>query len=79
IYFYMVTCYEDEFSEWANNATASYVFDGNKYPGIKSWYLTMLMRWSKLDPIDDVEIARNNAIAASDMQNNRNPFVDYPG
>ena len=39
----------------------------------------MLMRWSKLDPIDDVEIARNNAIAASDMQNNRNPFVDYPG
>lgn len=79
IYFYMVTCYQDEISEWAKSATASEVFDGNKYPGIKSWYLTMLMRWSKLDPIDDVEIARNNAIAASDMQNSRNPFVDYPG
>lgn len=79
IYFYMVTCYEGETSGWTNNTTASYVFDGNTYPGIKSWYLTMLMRWSKLDPIDDVEIARNNAIAASDMQNNRNPFVDYPG
>lgn len=79
IYFYMATCYQDEISEWAKSATASDVFDGNTYPGIKSWYLTMLMRWSKLDPIDDVEIARNNAIAASDMQNNRNPFVDYPG
>lgn len=79
IYFYMVTCYQDEISEWANNAIANEVFDGNTYPGIKSWYLTMLTRWSKLDPIDDVEIARNNAIAASDMQNNRNPFVDYPG
>ncbi|MBQ5506812.1 MAG: endonuclease, partial [Prevotella sp.] len=42
IYFYMATCYQDEISEWANNAIANEVFDGNKYPGIKSWYLTML-------------------------------------
>jgi hypothetical protein len=37
----------------------------------------MLMRWSKLDPIDEVETARN--IAAYGVQKNRNPFVDYPG
>lgn len=81
IYFYMATCYEDKISSWANNATASYVFDGNTYPGFTDWYLTMLMRWSKEDPVDDVEIARNNAIASSEVkkQNNRNPFVDYPG
>lgn len=81
IYFYMATCYEDKISEWANNAKASDVFDGNTYPGFTDWYLTMLMRWSKEDPIDEVEIARNNTIASSEVkkQNNRNPFVDYPG
>ena len=81
IYFYMATCYEDKISSWVDNATASYVFDGNTYPGFTDWYLTMLMRWSKEDPIDEVEIARNNTIASSAVQrqNNRNPFVDYPG
>lgn len=77
VYFYMATCYEDKISSWANNASASAVFDGNAYPGFKSWYLTMLMRWSKEDPIDEVEIARNNAVDS--IQSNRNPFVDYPG
>ena len=81
IYFYMATCYEDKISSWANNAQASYVFDGNTYPGFNDWYLAMLMRWSKEDPIDDIEIARNNTIASDEVQrqNNRNPFVDYPG
>ena len=77
IYFYMVTCYEDKISSWVENATASYVFDGNTYPGLTDWYLNMLMRWAKLDPVDDVEIARNNAVY--EVQHNRNPFVDYPG
>ena len=35
-----------------------------------------MMRWSALDPVDDIEIARNNVIAATQ---NRNPFIDYPG
>jgi endonuclease I len=77
IYFYAATCYEGFISSWADNAIASYVFDGSTYPGFKNWYLTMLMRWSKEDPIDDVEIARNNAVKT--VQDNRNPFVDYPG
>lgn len=81
IYFYMATCYEDKISSWANNAKANEVFDGNTYPGFTDWYLAMLMRWSKEDPIDEVEIARNNTIASAEVkrQNNRNPFVDYPG
>ena len=37
----------------------------------------MMMRWSKQDPVDDIEIARNNAVYG--VQKNRNPFVDYPG
>ena len=74
-YFYMVTCYEDKISSW-NATNATYVFDGNTYPGLTDWCLTMMMRWSALDPVDDIEIARNNKIAE---KQNRNPFIDYPG
>ena len=77
IYFYMVTCYENEISSWVSNATASEVFDGKTYPGLKDWYLNLMFKWAKQDPIDDVEIARN--IAVEEEQGNRNPFVDYPG
>ena len=77
IYFYMVTCYEDKIASWVNNATADDVFDGKTYPGLKSWYLNLMFKWSKQDPIDAVEIARNNAV--KEEQGNRNPFVDYPG
>jgi len=75
-YFYMVTCYEDKISKWNSAVNASYVFDGNTYPGLTNWCVTMMMRWSALDPVDDIEIARNNVIAA---KQNRNPFIDYPG
>ena len=72
IYFYMVTCYENIATGWGHS-----VFASSKYPGFNQWYLDMLMRWSKQDPVDEVERARNNAVY--DVQKNRNPFVDYPG
>ena len=72
IYFYMVTCYEDKATSWGHG-----VFSSSKYPGFEQWYLDMLMRWSKQDPIDEVERARNQAVY--EVQKNRNPFVDYPG
>ena len=75
IYFYMVTCYEDRFTGWAKGAQD--VFSSNKYEGLKPWCMNMMMRWSKQDPVDEVEIARNNAV--KEVQGNRNPFVDYPG
>ena len=75
-YFSMVTCYENKISNWNSSANASYVFDGNTYPGLTQWCLDMMMRWSELDPVDDIEIARNNKIAE---KQNRNPFIDYPG
>lgn len=78
IYFYVVTRYENTATKWANNATASAVFNGSSaYQPFKQWYFDMLVRWAKNDPVDDLEIARNNAVY--EEQGNRNPFVDYPG
>ena len=74
IYFYMATCYEDLAYKWGNS-----VFTGTKYQPFSKWSYDMLIRWAKADPIDDVEIARNNAVYLEDVQKNRNPFVDYPG
>lgn len=74
IYFYMATCYEGTCQNWGNN-----VFTGTKYQPLATWVYNMMVRWSKLDPVDDVEIERNNAVASKDVQGNRNPFVDYPG
>lgn len=71
IYFYMVTCYEDRCSSWGHS-----VFSKANL-GFEKWALDMLMRWSKQDPVDEREIARNNAVY--NVQRNRNPFVDYPG
>ena len=70
IYFYMATCYVSQCSSWSGG-----IFTGSD--GLVKWTLDMMMQWSKQDPIDDVELARNEAVY--EVQRNRNPFVDYPG
>lgn len=78
IYFYVVTRYESNCTKWADNATANAVFTGSSpYQPFKDWYYKMLVEWAQNDPVDDLEIARNNAVYSE--QGNRNPFVDYPG
>jgi endonuclease I len=69
-YFYMVTCYQ--------NYTWSYLYmvDQNLYPTLKSWAINMLMKWHRQDPVSIKEINRNEAVFK--IQNNRNPFIDYP-
>ena len=71
IYFYMATCYQDKCNSWGHD-----VFS-NENNGLKNWVVAMFMEWSKQDPVDAREIARNNAV--QEVQGNRNPFVDYPG
>lgn len=40
--------------------------------------LSDLLKWHKLDPVDEFEIYRNDLIF-NNYQHNRNPFIDFPG
>ena len=80
-YFYMVTCYEEKLPDWYTNYGSKEgvkpTIDGTKYPGLSAWQLSMLMKWATNDPVSDKETNRNNAVYG--IQQNRNPFIDYPG
>ena len=39
--------------------------------------LELLLKWNELDPVDDLERARNEAVYK--IQGNRNPFIDNEG
>ncbi len=70
-YFYISTMYEELSKSWN-----SPMMDNNTYPVWKPWALNLLMEWHKNDPVSEKELARNEAIYQ--IQNNRNPFIDYP-
>ncbi len=36
----------------------------------------LMIKWNELDPVDEFELNRNNAV--QEIQGNRNPFVDHP-
>ena len=38
--------------------------------------IALLISWNELDPVDDLETARNDAVY--EIQGNRNPFIDHP-
>ncbi len=67
-YFYMATRYYNNFSNWS-----SPMISGDNYT---EWAINMLLEWHVEAPVSQKEINRNNA--AHDIQNNRNPFIDFP-
>ena len=73
-YFYMVTCYKDELPSWPGSDQLNYA--GNRYKAFSTWTINMLMEWTRLDPVSDKEIKRNEAVYG--IQGNRNPFIDHP-
>lgn len=75
IYLYMATCYENRILSWSACPIVS--SSGTKTSPYVKWEMDVLLKWSKQDPVDAREIARNNAVQK--LQGNRNPFVDYPG
>lgn len=72
-YFYMVTCYQN--LTW--NPSYSWMLQSNAYPTLAPWAQTLLLEWSRNDPVSQKEIDRNEAVYR--IQNNRNPFIDLPG
>ncbi|HRX32176.1 MAG TPA: endonuclease, partial [Tenuifilaceae bacterium] len=77
-YFYMATRYENLIASWVGNAAdGDEILAGNSYPAYKDWYVQLLLRWHKEDPVSQKEIDRNNAVY-NDYQHNRNPFIDHP-
>ena len=73
-FFYMVTCYKNELPTWVGSDQLDYRTNG--YKAFSTWTIKMLMEWTRMDPVSEKEIKRNEAIY--DIQGNRNPFIDHP-
>lgn len=75
-YMYMVTVYQN--LTWSSGQSRGLeTMDQNDWPTFKEWAYVLYLLWNEMDPVDEVEIDRNNAIY-EEIQYNRNLFVDYP-
>ena len=74
-YFYMATCYQD-YTTWRTDSTGQYEITGGVYPSFQPWAIPLLLKWIRMDPVSDKERIRNETVYR--LQNNRNPYVDYP-
>lgn len=73
IYFYMFSMYPT--ISWKDGTDWMYTV-GETYPQFKPWAIDMLLEWNRMDPVDERERARNEAVYT--QQKNRNPFIDFP-
>jgi endonuclease I len=71
MYFYFATRYETTVSSYSYP-----MFNGTSNQVFTTSFLNMLLAWNALDPVNQREIVRNDAIYAT--QNNRNPYIDHP-
>ena len=72
-YFYMVTTYQDY--TWQGTQGLQEL-ENNTWPTLQQWAYTLYLQWVQTDPVDYIEIARNEAVYA--IQGNRNLFIDFP-
>lgn len=71
-YMYMATTYSN--LTWEGEGLT--MLERNAWPTLQEWAYTLLLKWNREDPVDEIEIARNEAVYG--IQSNRNPFVDFP-
>ncbi len=69
--FYFATRYEDRISSWSHP-----MLNGTKDQVYQTWFVKLLLKWHKMDPVSAHEIRRNEI--GSKYQGNRNPFIDNP-
>ena len=83
-YMYMATCYQD--LTWQGEQGLQQL-ENNTWPTLQEWAYTLYLDWLKDDPVDQLEVERNNAVAdlqkTTDSNGNitkrsRNLFIDYP-
>jgi len=69
-YFYMACAYQ--------HYTWKYTFMLNNadWRTLNTWSTDLLCRWARADAVSDKEVNRNDAV--QQIQNNRNPFIDFP-
>lgn len=72
-YMYMATCYQGYPWQGDNGLR---MLEDDDWPTLKQWAYTLYLDWLDADPIDQLEVERNNAVAK--IQGNRNLFIDYP-
>ena len=80
MYLYMVVRYKPGNTNNVNLAASG---DGTKMfnstdvnYGLTDYSVALLLKWHRQDPVSQKEIDRNNGMQT--VQNNRNPFIDYP-
>lgn len=71
-FMYMVARYRNNV---LNNSDGAIMFVANK-TNFTDYTRDLLMKWHRADPVSQKEIDRNQAVYG--IQNNRNPFIDYP-
>ncbi len=69
---YFAVRYENQIPRFKAHAMT----DGSVEQTYATWFLNILIKWHKQDPVSDNERYRNNA--ACKFQKNRNPFIDHP-
>ncbi len=70
--FYFATRYGDKAGSWKHHE----MLNGSKDQVYKTWFVKLLLKWHKMDPVSQHEIQRNNV--GQKFQGNRNPFIDHP-
>ena len=74
-YFYMATRYIG--TNFTQNYQGTIIFTySSSTCDLADYAIDLFLKWHRNDPVSQKEIERNNAVYG--IQNNRNPFIDYP-
>ncbi|MBT3980617.1 MAG: endonuclease I [Bacteriovoracaceae bacterium] len=68
---YFAIRYEDRVANWEHD-----MIDNTRDQVYSKWFLDILIKWHKADPVSAHELRRNEV--GFTYQNNRNPLIDYP-